>query len=587
MMKLQIIIFHLLLFNVNVSCQDEKSGSDRSDFERQKGDPVDGLRIAWNYSSMQKLSPHGDRTLSWTGYPRIRRLQNGSLLAVYEAEGNVELIRSDDNGSTWNAPEMLFEKHQASSPDGASAVVYKANGEMIQLANGDVVAACNYRPQPNGIAPFSIAVKRSHDSGKTWSDAEVIYEAGKDFRNGCWEPAFLQLPSGELQVYFANEAPYTQSDEQEISMLSSSDEGNTWSGEAVTVSFRKNHRDGMPVPVIGGDEILVAIEDNASGQFKPWIVRTPLDKPWIKPVDGDSPNREAAHHEELPDQVYAGAPYLVRLPSGELLLSYQTTRGRTDNWELSTMEVAIGDSEGRNFSRITQPFDVPLDREAKWNSISLWDENTVVAASTTSFRNPACEVWTILGHIVKEPVAPVSPVSVDGRLNENEWKERFPLFIGHKGMVNARADIARDDDFLYFAAKVNYESSEAIPGTTDDDGVTIYVDAGNYNLTSPDSGLFRVFCNRNEEFRFHEGRKGEWIHKEAEGIKLSTQDLENKGYRLELAIPFSALNYREGNDIRINVKLSYRDKDGSITEENIVHAVDDASNTWCRVKMKP
>ena len=580
--ELRLFLFCVLLSLFFSSCSGQNQENDIAEFERKTDDPLEGIRIAWDYSSMQRLAPRDGRQLSWTGYPRVRRLNNGMLMAVYETNGNVEIISSENNGLTWSAPSILFEKHTRSS-----VAINKANGELIQLSNGDLVAGCNYRPSSDGVAPFAIAVKRSSDLGNTWSESQIIYEAGKDFRNGCWEPAFLQLPSGELQVYFANEAPYTQSDEQEISMLSSSDNGLTWSGEAVTVSFRKNHRDGMPVPVIGGNEILVAIEDNVSGQFKPWIVRTPLDNPWNKPVDGDSPNREAAHQEGLPGQVYAGAPYLARLPSGEFLLSYQTTRGRTDNWELSTMEVAIGDTNGRNFSRITQPFDVPLDREAKWNSISLWDENTVVAASTTSFRNPACEVWTILGHIVPELVATVSQVSVDGHLNENEWKERFPLFIGHKGMVNARADIARDDDFLYFAAKVNYENSGMISGTTDSEGVTVYVDAGNYNLTSPDYGLFSIFCNRKGEFRFHKAEKGEWIHKEPEGIKLSTQDLESKGYRLELAIPFSALNYPEGNDIRINIKLSYRDKDGSMTEENIVHAVDDASNTWCRVKMKP
>ncbi|MGM0377646.1 MAG: sialidase family protein, partial [Bacteroidota bacterium] len=435
MMKLQIIISLLLIFGMNVSCQEDQSGDDEN-FERREGDPVDGIRVAWDFSSMQKLSPRGDRTLPWTGYPRVRRLQDGSLLAVYEAEGNVELIRSDDDGATWSSPELLFEKHQTSSSEGESAIVHKANGELIQLANGDVVAACNYRPQENDIAPFSIAIKRSHDGGETWSDPQVIYEAGKDFGDGCWEPAFLQLPSGDLQVYFANENPYRSSDEQEISMLASEDNGVSWSEDHTTVSFREDRRDGMPVPLLVGDEVLVSIEDNGHDQFKPWIVRNPVDDLWSSPVRGNSSLREYALVKNLSPDVYAGAPYLMKVPSGEVILSYQTNEDRSSNWELSTMEVAIGDTTGRNFSKYTHPFDVPLDSEAKWNSISLWDESTVVAASTTSFRSQACEVWIKKGHIIPELVAGEKEIDVDGDFATGEWSNELPVFVGRKSPVN-------------------------------------------------------------------------------------------------------------------------------------------------------
>ena len=61
---------------------------------------------------------------------------------------------------------------------------------------------------------------------------------------------FFQLPNGEVQVYFANEGPYTHSNEQEISMMTSVDNGKTWGGYK-TVCFRAGSRDGMPVRVGG------------------------------------------------------------------------------------------------------------------------------------------------------------------------------------------------------------------------------------------------------------------------------------------------------------------------------------------------
>lgn len=360
------------------------------------------IRIEWDYSTVQRLAPRGGRELGYAGYPRVKRLRDGTAVAVYEAEGSTELISSADGGKTWSDPVITFRRHTRTDAQGKEVRVNMANPEIIELQNGDWLAACNYRPRRDEVAPFAIAVSRSTDRGKSWSEPQVIYQAGPRFGDGCWEPAFLQLPDGTLQVYFANEAPYTSSDEQEISVLASKDNGHSWDAEPRTVSFRAGRRDGMPVPLIVGDEILVAIEDNKVGQFKPYIVRSAISDNWNQPVEAGSPMREYALKEALPDSVYAGAPYLARLPSGEVLLSYQTTKGRGPDWEKSTMEVAIGDRTGRNFQLISQPFPVPLDREAKWNAITVWDDSTVAATSATNFDGGRIGAWMILGRIVRD-----------------------------------------------------------------------------------------------------------------------------------------------------------------------------------------
>ncbi|MFB2119394.1 sialidase family protein [Parapedobacter sp. 2B3] len=357
-----------------------------------------GLTIEWDISTLQRLAPAGNRHLSYAGYPRVKRLADGRALAVYEADGNIELIMSSDEALSWTDPLILFRKHDVVTDKGTTSV-NTANPELVMLENGWLVAACNYRPSRDEYTPFSIAISRSEDGGYTWSEPEVVFEAEPRFSDGCWEPSFLQLPDGTLQLYFANEKPYTASSEQEISVLESRSNGLTWEREPRTVSFRQGRRDGMPVPLLVGNEILVAIEDNKVGQFKPYIVRSSVENNWVDPVYGASPLREYALTTSLPDDVYAGAPYLTRLPSGEILLSYQTTRGRTNDWEKSTMEVAIGDANGRNFRINSQPFPVSIEREAKWNAIAVWDQNTVVATSASNMEGGSIGAWMILGHI--------------------------------------------------------------------------------------------------------------------------------------------------------------------------------------------
>jgi hypothetical protein len=563
-----------------LGCSNPDSGDPA--FFGEKGQPVDGLRIAWDYSSMQKLAPVGSRKLNWVGYPRVRRLQDGSVMAVYETGSDVEMVRSYNNGKNWQEPKILFEKLQVENENGVLTEVRMANPELCQLQNGDLVVACNYRPVKAEITPFAIAVKRSTDNGQSWTESQIIYEAEPRFSDGCWEPAFLQLPDRELQVYLANEAPYTHSNEQEISMISSQDNGVTWNKNIKTVSFRENRRDGMPAPLLVDDEILVAIEDNKIGQFKPYIMRTSVSENWKTPVHSNSSNREYALKDSLPDEIYAGAPYLLRVPSGEVVLSYQTTSGRTSNWEMSTLEVAIGNKKGRNFEKLTRPFDVPFDREAKWNSISMWDENTVVAAATTSFRSPNCEVWIILGHLIPELKVPPKSVKVDGELSE--WEEKLPVFIGSKSETNLSGALGYDEQNLYFCATVTddklFYNTQQLQNS---DGVNFYIDVGNYNLTEPDQGVFKIECSYKGDLKIWEGNNGDWNEISSEKLSVKTMD-KKSGYQLEMAVPFSFLKKKDKSDIRFTLELIDYQCGGLKQVENIVHSVPESLNTWLKAK---
>jgi hypothetical protein len=335
-------------------------------------------------------------------YGRMIRLQNGEWLACFETGGAVGVRHSPDEGRTWSKPIVVVRWSDGSL----------ANPELLQLRDGTVLCFYNKRPANapptvgaaiDGRPAFAIAVVRGDAGGRVWGAPSRLYSAGTTFDNGCWEPAAIELASGEVQVYFANEGPHRASHEQEITMLRSFDGGRSWS-DPETVAFRAGHRDGMPSPLVlaNGRGIAVAIEDNGlDGSFKPVIVFTSVEDNWRSgPVGGDSPQRWGALRTPLPSRVYAGAPSLRQFPCGRTLLSFQQSDKGTVHEDLRMM-VCIGDASARDFGASTQPFPVEPGSGQYWNSLSVKNARTVVALSTTSIGG-VWGLWSIEGRVVGE-----------------------------------------------------------------------------------------------------------------------------------------------------------------------------------------
>ncbi|WP_184545500.1 sialidase family protein [Mucilaginibacter sp. FT3.2] len=352
-----------------------------------------GFDIVWEQSSLKQVSIGGGN------YARIIQLHNGKLMCVYESDEGIESIISTDLGKTWLTPVKI-----ASSVTGVNMAV----PDILELQDNSLLASYNPRPyKVNGVVDtsrhFAIITKKSYDEGKTWTDERLIYQASYRFEDGCWEPSQVQLPSGEVQLYFSDEGVYTQSNEQNISMFRSLDGGLTWSKKPQIVSFTPGHRDGMPVPILleGKNEVLFSIEDNVGGQFKPSIIRNSFAQNWQKTVGLTDAERSYALTPKLPNEVYAGAPFLRQLHSGQTLLSYQSTQDRANNGDLACMRVALGDNNGRNFVNVTTPFTVPLDKHGLWNSLCVLSDDTIIAVTSTNAYGKNA-IWMIKGHLVKK-----------------------------------------------------------------------------------------------------------------------------------------------------------------------------------------
>ncbi|HEX8609389.1 MAG TPA: sialidase family protein, partial [Pedobacter sp.] len=361
--NLRVLLVIPVLFFLAFANKNKPSPSSKKALKRK--------HIVWDQQTLRKVSSsEGGRH---SGYGRIIQLQNKSLICVYESSGSTVTVKSNDVGSSWSLATTIAAQH-----DGISMAV----PDVIQLQSGRLIVFYNPRPrQPTPEKKFGIRCKMSDDNGKTWSGEQILYDADWQFENGCWEPSAVQLPNGEIQVFFANESDYRNSNEQNISMLRSVDNGNTWTKEREIVSFRQGSRDGMPVPVVlkNMQEVAFAIEDNGIGNFKPYIIRNRLQDNWSRIVDAGSGNREYALIEKMSKEVYAGAPYLRQLKSGETILSYQGTEGRINDMQHADMKVVVGDDQARNFGAKSVPFVIPADKSCLWNSLAVLNDDTIIA----------------------------------------------------------------------------------------------------------------------------------------------------------------------------------------------------------------
>lgn len=508
-----------------------------------------GLRVAWDYSSLQQLAPQG-------GYPRVVRLNSGQLLVVYEDyQGDIQLKSSMDAGKSLSGPQTVFQSfHVKGESAGERVQIRMSNPELMELNDGRLLLACNYRPTRDGVAPFSIALRVSDDSAETWSSPEVLYQAGKDFKDGCWVPSFLQMPSGEVQLFFANESPYRDSHEQEISVIRSLDNGQNWQ-KPTRVSFREGKRDGMPVAVASDEHIYLAIEDNKVGEFKPYIIRSPMANSWQKSVSGEDSDRWYALDSLQADSVYMGAPYLLGLPGGQYLLSYQTNKNRSGDWEKSTMEVRVAGPGARGFSRTTRPFPIPSTGEGKWNSLSLLSEGKVAALSSVKFGQEKVAPWMIEGYLLPDVIDLADP------------QDSAYLFVGSRSENRLQTWINRVDEKIEMRTKLTAEAGDEFQSAQ---GFCVYF-SGNIEQA------FRLRVEKPNEIHWEALQANGWVEQQApNGAAATWQENRNE---LVLRLPFE-----DSEQGWIGLSLDYKTRDAVAKEEPLVHMDPSDPQTWILLK---
>jgi len=536
--------------------------------------PVDGIRIAWDFRSLTKIAPVDGRS-GYFGYARMAQLFDGRLACAYETSaGNVELVFSTDLGESWGNKQIVFEKRNN---------IAMAVPEIVELSDHSILVACNPRPRKpfTDDRKFGIKVRKSNDGGVTWESEQVIYKAQSTFENGCWEPSMIQLPGGEVQLFFANEGIYTTSGEQNISMFRSSDFGTSWSAEPEIIGYRKDRRDGMPVPLLLKEkaELLLAVEDNKTDQFKPTIFREKLAAKWSDgTITATDPRREYAPlTDPLADSIYAGAPYLEQLQTGEVILSYQTTWQRDIIWDKSAMAVEIGDENGRNFSRRSSPFKVPLSKQGLWNSLCVIDGNTPVAiTSTNAYSSTSTEVWMIKGRVIPEFHIPVGTSVSDGSLNDACWQHKWPYFVGHTSGKQLFATLCKDAQNLYVAVKIDGLTSNDLNKTEEE--FSFLVDTERKSYQAPHTGIFAFRVKSGGSVTIEQGQNGQWIQDKSESKIKVGHNLSGSLHTMELAIPLSLFPETFGQNKTIGINFLLQ----TTVPEPITSTIQDQPYTWIR-----
>lgn len=535
-------------------------------------EPYDLPRIYWDIASRQQIFPSGN-------YARMIPLQDGRLMIVAEAGGGISCSYSDDGGATWSAPGLIVGN--------ASNLPY-AVPDLIQLVDGTIIVGFNPRPsQPySDDRRFGIRVMRSCDNGRTWQGPIFVYDAQPNFKDGCWEPSFLELPDGELQLYFANENNFTHSDEQEISMCRSFDKGQTWS-EPVRISYRAGCRDGMPVPLLtDSSEIVVIIEDNGHPEcrgFRVTTVRSPLSHNWAEWVDAQSTDRQMIFADRLDKEAVSAAPYLRKLKGGSTVASWQGNgddrsglgEGQYD------MFVAVGDAHARGFRAISRPFGLPLDKHALWNSLGIDHDGNVFAIASIGDMGKGNAINIMKGYPMKCFTADYMPSCGEKQTSPNE------IFMGAVTRKRSAMHFRYDADKLYFHARVLDGNVNA--DMSDNDGITLALDMANRSDTSPQKGIYRIILGANGTINISEGDAGKWNEIQTpEDISFGT-DIRSTHYDVDLALPWTALGCESapvGRDMRCLIEVRDR-RDSALLRDTIPDADQNQSWTWPQLRLSP
>jgi len=534
--------------------------------------PYKGSRIFWDNSTRRTVFGSG-------GYARVIQLHDGRLMAVCESNG-INIAFSSNKGGKWSSPIKIVTNTNN---------VPNCAPDLIQLADGTIIVGYNPRPsQPyTKDRRFGIRCKRSTNNGRTWSGEIFVNDASYTFEDGCWEPSFLELPSGELQLYFADEGPYTTSGEQQISMCRSYDGGLTWT-DAQKVSFRAGSRDGMPSAIILQDKktIALAFEDNGwrgVNNFIPTIATCPLETNWNDYwVSGASGNRWKAIDYNYCTLRRGGAPYLRKLPWGETILSHQGENGNGVDMSKQQMWVYVGNEEARDFKAMSEPFG---DDNSLWNSLSVIDTGTVVAVGGMSGR-----VDMIKGRALRQLCAPYGHPKVDGRYVKNEgYYTSFAtqMILGHStNKVRFSADFAYDEDTLYFTSRVSDVTQHPLKSVYGD-GVTLFLDTRYASDEHPVDGMHRLFFLLAGDIVTYEGSTGKnsWVPSELAGVRSVVKTANaGKVYTIEAAIPWKSLGYDkapEGHLMRANIMLHDNRTGGDeVSYSMLPDAQRDASWSW-------
>ena len=498
---------------------------------------------------------------SYPRYPRIKKMKNGDYILFYHngsANNNIGrrcVYALSKDLKTWSNKGEIFNSYDIIDSKGNKNIHCYANCDGLVLSNGDIlaVASCRansgYRDLPEDAG---IELKRSTDNGVTWSEPIKIYQGVN------WEPFLLELPTGELHCYFTDSSRTGlegHGTDTGTAMVVSTDGGKTWKPDfssspyyVLRMRWEKNgivgYNHQMPSVVRLNDNkgLAAAVETNNSG-YHISLCYSDKDKWEYLAADQEGP-------VDSNNCVFSGmGPYLGQLPSGETVLSYESS---------SKYTLKIGDATARNFGSAYQPFS-----GGYWGSFCIIDSHTLVGTNIKAKEGPVQMAQFVLNHRVD---AVKRKVTIDG--NNKEWANTdHALFVGSKSQAQGTLRCSYDDDNIYFLLEVLDRNLLA------SDYASLYVSPVSNNKLSKGACCIQVTMNglKNCEIYDASWKEAQLDAQVKTYVCNETNErlIDDYGYIAEIAIPRSKLTITSGQ-VLVNF---------SITKRNSLDAICDVAST--------
>ncbi|MBQ9428917.1 MAG: hypothetical protein IJU41_05155 [Clostridia bacterium] len=311
------------------------------------------------------------------GYPRLSRLNDGTLLAICG-----DVVRSSrDGGKTWvrhNLFNGLASTYTAST--GTVHTLSRENWQGYVLPNGQLMTL--YRARTKGPIEsdqefytsirariFTSTPDEYMNGAKslTYTDEVVVVEALATGLHGFWEPIALQIAPDTLAIYYADDYTVSKpSSQQNIAYKLYTISTNTWSEDAYVAidGASRSSRDGMPGVTTLADGTFAMVMEAFDYNWRSYngtygksvfvisMSRSVDGRTWSAPVPIAAPQSITAGRR-------CAAPYMATLPDGRIAVSYMTddlyigTFGDLDHSRYCNSMLIVSNAPVTNTSTIT------------------------------------------------------------------------------------------------------------------------------------------------------------------------------------------------------------------------------------------
>lgn len=511
--------------------------------------------LMMNYRML--VSPQNtDIGATYPQYPRVKKMKNGNYILFFHngwSGGNIG--RSCDYATStdmkkWVHQGKIFKDYEMVDSEGNKNIHCYANPDGLVLANGDVLAVASYRVNSNHqklTQDAGVELRRSRDNGVTWSEPIQIYQGL------TWEPYLLELPSGELHCYFTDSNRTGQEGrgtDTGTAMVVSTDGGKTWKPDfgslpyyVLRMRWEKdgivgyNHQMPSVVCLNEGKGLAAAVETNNLGKYyislcysdkNDWEHLTPEQD---GPADSDNLKFSGA------------APYLGQFPSGETVLSYNSS---------GKYNLRIGDATARNFGDAYQPLSCSW-----WGSLQVIDAHRMIGTVPRTKEGPVQIAQFVLNHRIG---AVKREVTVDG--NNSEWADTdHALFVGSQSQAQGTLRCSYDDDNVYFLLEVLDRNALV------SDYASIYISPANNSKLAKGACCIQLGMNGLKSCSTYDTS---WKESPM-NVRVKTyvcndtneSQIDSYGYIAEISVPRSELTIASG-EILVNFSITKRNLEDAI-----------------------